>query len=97
MCGGLRTPRLSYLDVSENSLGEEGIAALASAIPRLASTHLHHLDLSGALQSLSLADFWTLLLDLLGLQRIFVRFMGALPVLTSIRYNASMVSIAIEC
>lgn len=47
VCDGLRTPRLSYLDVSENSLGAEGITALAAAIPRLANTHLHHLDLSG--------------------------------------------------
>lgn len=47
VCEGLRTPRLSYLDVSENSLGSEGIDALAAAIPRLASTHLRHLDLSG--------------------------------------------------
>jgi hypothetical protein len=45
VCEGLRTLRLSYLDVSENSLGSDGIAALA--IPRVASSHLHHLDLSG--------------------------------------------------
>lgn len=52
VCEGLQTPRLSFLDVSENSLGAEGINALAAAISRLASSHLHHLDLSGTLSLL---------------------------------------------